>query len=193
MADVYDRTFWDSFYEDAPAHWSGRPNPHLVTDAAALPPGAALDVGSGEGGDAIWLAERGWRVTAVDISQVALDRASIAAGDQASRITFEQHDVLAWTPAPDGFDLVSAQYLHFPTPQMHALVQGLATAVRPGGTLLIVGHAITDHRPFPPEFFYTGDELAALLPDGWEVVSATDRAHPHREGLDSVLNARRTA
>lgn len=193
MADLYDSAFWDDFYGAAPAHWSGKPNPHLVSDAASMTPGTALDAGSGEGGDAIWLAGRGWQVTAVDISQIALDRARTAAGDQARRITFEQHDVLEWTPAPDGFDLVSAQYLHFPTAQMHKLVKGLAAAVRPGGTLLVVGHAITDHRPFPPEFFYSGDELAALLPDGWEIVSSIDRQHPDRDGLDAVLNARRGA
>jgi hypothetical protein len=76
---------------------------------------------------------------------------------------------------------------------MHKLIMGLAATLRPGGTLLVVGHSITDHRPFPTEFFYAGDELAAVLPDGWGIVSSIDREHPDREGLDVVLNARRSA
>jgi SAM-dependent methyltransferase len=191
MAEVWDKTFWDNRYADAPSIWSGRPNPHLVSDVTALSPGSALDLGSGEGGDAIWLVEHGWQVTAVDISQVALDRARTAAGDHAARIVFEQHDVLEWIPEPNAFDLVSMQYMHLPTPQMHILVRGLAAAVRPGGTLLIVGHAISDDHHLPDEFFYTGDELHALLPAGWELISSDDRRHPDRDGLDAVLNARR--
>ncbi len=119
--------------------WSGKPNPQLVATVVDLPAGTALDVGSGEGADAIWLASRGWEVTGVDVSQAALDRAAGHASDAGVQVTWRQADVTTWDPAPAQFDLVSAQYLHLSRPVREALHRRLAVAVRPGGTLLIVG------------------------------------------------------
>lgn len=143
---MFTAEFWDERYSSAPAIWSGNPNPHLVTVAGALTPGEALDVGSGEGADAIWLAEQGWQVTGVDVSAVALDRSAKAAAktEVADRITWQQTDILAWIPEPDRYDLVSAQFMHLPWPDLQALHRRLAVAVRPGGTLLIVGHHPSD-------------------------------------------------
>ena len=104
---------WDDMYRSRARVWSGRPNPQLVAETAGLTPGTALDLGCGEGADALWLAERGWTVTAVDVSAVALERAAghAAASEAGSSITWLQRDLEAW--APDGqFDLVSAQFLH---------------------------------------------------------------------------------
>ena len=135
--------FWEEHYRGHERRWSGRPNPVLVDVVRGLRPGAALDLGCGEGGDAIWLARRGWRVTAVDVSATALDRAA-ADADAAGvgrRIDFRQLDLASTFPS-GAFDLVSAQYLHSPIefPRVRVLREA-ASAVVPGGLLLIVDHA----------------------------------------------------
>jgi len=111
--NVEAERFWEDHYYRRERVWSGRPNPALVDVVGSLRPGTALDLGCGEGGDAIWLARQGWRVTAVDVSATALDRAAAeaATASVADRIDFRQHD-LAFLPG--AFDLVSAQYLHSP-------------------------------------------------------------------------------
>ncbi len=135
--------FWEGHYRRRERVWSGRANPVLVDVAGSLQAGTALDLGCGEGGDAIWLAGRGWRVTAVDVSATALSRASAQAATAGveARIDFQRHD-LAKT-FPDGaFDLVSAQYLQSPVEFPRDLVlQTAARAVAPGGLLLLVDHA----------------------------------------------------
>lgn len=132
---------WDDLYRSRPRVWSGRPNPQLVAEAAGLPPGTALDLGCGEGADALWLAERGWTVTAVDVSAVALERAAAHAAESEAghRVMWLQRDLETWQPDAT-FDLVSAQFLHsteMPWQRSHLIA---ADAVRPGGTLLVVGH-----------------------------------------------------
>jgi SAM-dependent methyltransferase len=156
----------------------------------------ALDVGAGEGADAIWLATRGWQVTGVDISAVALARAAAhAAGsgpDIAGRIEWLHADVMSWRPASASFDLVTAQYLHLPPAERRVVFGALAAGVEPGGTLLIVGHHPSDlqttmPRPPMPERFYTGDDIAALLAvDEWDIVT---NAAPGREATDPDGNA----
>ncbi len=139
--------FWESRYAERPQVWSGKVNAILAAEAGSLQPGTALDLGCGEGGDAIWLGEHGWTVTAVDISATALQRlderaASVGIGD---RITTERHDLDATFPSGT-FDLVSAQYLHSPVElARHEILRRAAHAVAPGGTLLVVSHAA-----FPP-------------------------------------------
>jgi 2-polyprenyl-3-methyl-5-hydroxy-6-metoxy-1,4-benzoquinol methylase len=107
--------FWEGHYRGHERVWSGRANPVLVDVAGSLPPGTALDLGCGEGGDAIWLAGLGWRVTAVDVSATALDRTSTHATTAGveDRIDYQQHDLAHTFPA-GAFDLVSAQHLHSP-------------------------------------------------------------------------------
>jgi len=119
---------WDERYRSAPAVWSGRPNPVLVSEAADLHPGTALDIGAGEGADAIWLADCGWHVTAVDISAVALEHARAAGDDVAGRIRWQQADVTAWTPQRT-YDLVSAHFMHLPAAQRDVLNRRLAAEV----------------------------------------------------------------
>jgi SAM-dependent methyltransferase len=140
----FSQEFWDDRYRSAGQLWSGEPNPQLVAQAASLPPGGALDVGCGEGADAIWLARRGWTVTGVDISAVALDRAAdhaAACGDEiARRISWRRADLRSWEPGRQQYDLVSAQFMYLPSAELESLHRRLAAAVRPGGTLLVVLH-----------------------------------------------------
>lgn len=208
MHEQFDQAFWDARYASHDALWSGNPNAHLITEAQGLAPGAALDVGCGEGADAIWLAERGWRVTAVDISTVALQRAvahaSQVGAEAAAHIDWAHQDARSWDPGQARFDLVSAQYLHLPAVPRQALFARMAAAVAPGGTLLIVGHHPSDlettmPRPREPDMFFTGDDIAASLDmQEWAVVrnAAAARTTTDPEGNavtihDTVLRARR--
>ena len=135
--------FWEDHYRKRAQVWSGNPNAVLVDVVGALPAGRALDLGCGEGGDAIWLAGIGWRVTAVDVSTTALQRVAARAEAEgvASRIDFQQHD-LAQTFPVGTFDLISAQYFHSPLEfPRDRVLQTAALAVAPDGLLLIVDHA----------------------------------------------------
>jgi SAM-dependent methyltransferase len=191
MSGDLGETFWDERYSGQAALWSGEPNRYLVGEAAGLTPGRALDAGSGEGADAIWLAERGWRVTAVDFSAVALGRAAGHArqrgGGVAARIEWVHEDLTVWEPSPGGYDLVTAQYLHLPSAARPAFFGRLAAAVAPGGTLLVAAHHPSDlrttvPRPQDPDRYFTSDEiLSALEPGGWDVI--TDAA-PQRSATD---------
>ena len=196
-----DAEFWDQRYLGRDRLFSGDPNGVLVTEASDLPPGRALDVGCGEGGDAGWLAGRGWRVTAVDISQVALDRAARTVGDP--RVTWTRADLTSAPPPAGAFDLVSMQYFPLPRRPGHAALHGLLDAVAPGGTLLIGAHDLADLPPggdhdVDPGDYYQPAEFAALLDGTWTVLTNETRprttpappgtAHAH----DTVLRARRT-
>ena len=176
---MLDQSFWDERYRSSSSIWSGAPNPQLVAEAADLTPGSALDVGCGEGADAVWLAERGWRVTGVDISAVALQRAAANAqtvgADVAARIDWQHADLMVTAPDGAPYDLVTAAFMQLPNPQRDVLFTWLAASVAPGGTLLVVGHHPLDlqtkvRRPPLPELFYTADDVAAVLvADDWEV------------------------
>ena len=179
---MLDEAFWEDRYRSKPSIWSGQPNAQLVADAADLAPGTALDVGAGEGADAIWLAQRGWRVVAVDISAIALDRGRRRAEELglADQIDWMHLDVTAAALPPGPFDLVSAQFVHFPPQHREPVYAALAEAVAPGGTLMIVGHHPSDMeagvgRPRWPEMFFTAEELADVLGGEWTVVAADAR------------------
>ncbi|WP_200215774.1 bifunctional NAD(P)/FAD-dependent oxidoreductase/class I SAM-dependent methyltransferase [Micromonospora coerulea] len=205
---MFERAAWEERYQARPALWSGRPNPQLVTEAAELAPGRALDVGCGEGADAIWLAERGWQVTGVDIAETALrraaDHAAAAGADVAGRITWTRADLREQPPAAGRYDLVSAQFMQLPPDARRALFARLADAVAPGGTLLIVGHHPSDlrtsaHRQHFPDMMFTAEEVAASLDPGqWQVGAAETRPRaavdPDGRDItihDAVLVARR--
>lgn len=217
-ADQFSAGFWDAHYATKHRLWSGNPNRWLVAEAAGLTPGRALDAGCGEGADALWLAERGWQVTGIDVSGVALERARAAAerAGTADRITFGLGDLRTAAPPVRAYDLVSAQYLHLPSAVRRPAYAALADAVAPGGTLLLVGHHPRDldgpmPRPQDRDLFADEQELAAALDGrdreagadvgrdaGWEVLVAEARPHPatHPDGhevtvYDAVLAARR--
>ncbi|SHG95239.1 SAM-dependent methyltransferase [Streptoalloteichus hindustanus] len=207
--------YWDGFYQDqdqgqdqGPAR-AVRPNPLLVREVGSLAPGTALDLGCGEGGDAIWLAGQGWRVTAVDVSATVLRRAAARALDAgvADSIRWERHDLPQSFPA-GLFDLVSAQFLHSPVAaegEREKILRGAADAVAPGGVLLVISHAgwpsWLEHPPFEYHFPTTREVLASLdLPaHRWhvEVEDLVDRELTGPGGQsgrrqDSVLRVRRT-
>jgi SAM-dependent methyltransferase len=195
----FDEASWEERYGAAPALWSGRANPQLVAEAAGLTPGRALDAGSGEGGDALWLAGHGWRVTAVDFSTVALARAAAQADRLGVEVEWVHADLTRWAPPTGAFDLVSAQYFHLPAPDRDAAFARLAAAVAPGGSLLVVGHRPSELHVGLPEMFFSAQQVAATLdPAAWDVVVCEDRARtaagPAGHELpvaDTVLRARR--
>ncbi|MCZ9352743.1 class I SAM-dependent methyltransferase [Streptomyces mutabilis] len=169
--------FWEARYRDTDRVWSGRPNDLLVREASDLAPGTALDLGCGEGADAVWLASRGWRVTGVDISGTALERAAGHAADAGvgDRVVWERHEL--GRSFPEGsFDLVSAQFLQSPVElDQRAVLRDAARAVADGGTLLLVLHAgwpsWQTEPPFDAVFPTLDGVLAELaLPDGeWAI------------------------
>ncbi|MFF4469891.1 class I SAM-dependent methyltransferase [Streptomyces sp. NPDC001599] len=199
--------FWEARYRDSGRVWSGRPNELLVREAAALTPGTALDLGCGEGGDAVWLAAQGWRVTGVDIAATALERAAVHAAEAGvgDRVAWQRHEL--GESFPEGtFDLVSAHYLQSPVAlDQRGVLRRAAAAVAPGGTLLLVLHAgwpsWQTEPPFDAEFPTLDGVLVDLgLPDdGWTVETcetvrrasaSPDGAEGHRE--DHVWRLRRS-
>jgi 2-polyprenyl-3-methyl-5-hydroxy-6-metoxy-1,4-benzoquinol methylase len=184
----FDEASWEERYRASANIWSGHPNAALVAAVADLAPGTALDAGCGEGGDAIWLAGRGWRVTAMDFSTTALERArqrALAQGDEVDgRIAWRHTDLTSWVPGEERFDLVSAMFVHLAGETMTSLIERLAEVVAPGGTLLVAGHDPSDehmaaHRPSVPGMFFSAEEVAATLDAAsWDVVSAGSRPRP---------------
>ncbi|MFG3685241.1 class I SAM-dependent methyltransferase [Micromonospora sp. NPDC047740] len=198
--------FWDELYQQRERVWSGRANAVLAEVVEPLPPGTALDLGCGEGGDAIWLAGQGWQVTAVDISTTALDRltAEAARAGVASRITVARHDLTRAFPA-GRYDLVSAQFLQSPLElPREAVLRAAARAVAPGGRLLVVEHGAPPpwaRDSHPHARFASPQEILAALdlePEGWhtERLGAAHRTGTGPDGetgnlVDHVVLVRR--
>jgi SAM-dependent methyltransferase len=196
-----DSAEWDERYGAAHQIWSGEPNGALVTETAGLNPGRALDVGCGEGADAVWLALRGWQVTALDVSRVAIDRATSLARDAGVEVTW-MHAGLIEAALPAGaFDLVSAQYPALRKEPGAVAERTLLDLVAPGGTLLVVHHALDpEHRhddDFDPALYVLPADVRALLSEEWsvEVDERRPRAVSRGAGAhhveDVVLRARR--
>ena len=175
--------FWEDFWSGRGGRFTGEVNAALAEEAADLPPGRALELGCGSGGDAIWLAGRGWAVTATDVAQAALDAAAAAAAAAGvrERITFERHDLAA--SMPDGeFDLVTSAFLHSPVDfPWAAVLRAAAARVAPGGTLLIVTHA-----PSPEHAHHDLPDLDAVVAapgvagtDGWTLRTRELRPRRH--------------
>ncbi|MFC4336133.1 class I SAM-dependent methyltransferase [Salininema proteolyticum] len=194
------QNYWDEKYRGRDRLFSGEPNGVLVAEAAGLPPGQALDVGCGEGADAVWLAAQGWRVTAVDISRTALQRAAAAATEHAEDIAWQHGDPTASSPPSGAFDLVTVQYFPLRREPGHAALSGLLDAVAPGGTLLFVGHdldGLSPERHAEAGDYYAPHAVAELLGEEWTVLvdETRPRAGSRPEGSphthDTVLRARR--
>ncbi|MGV0717234.1 class I SAM-dependent methyltransferase [Mycolicibacterium sp. XJ662] len=202
------KTHWEEHYGERNRVWSGRANARLVEVAESLKPGRALDLGCGEGGDALWLAERGWHVVGVDISETALQRAAADAQERgvSDRVTFAQADLPE--QFPDGtFDLVSAQFLHSTLPlDRPRIFRRAADAIRPEGLLLIVDHGGPppwasklhhDHEFPSAEEVFASLNLTAAQWESLRVESAEREASgPNGESgtlVDNIILLRRRA
>jgi SAM-dependent methyltransferase len=201
---MFEPASWDKRYGDEAQIWSGDPNAQLVAEVSELAPGTALDVGCGEGGDVIWLARRGWKVTGADFSVNGLARAARHAEEAGVAERTDWWEVDARTFAAEGrsYDLVSTHFLHPPDGGMVEVTRRLSEAVAADGHLLVVGHAPSDvfthlttsHRK---SMFYPEDLLPGLS-DSFEVLVVEQRPRTvTRDGraldvLDSTLLARRT-
>jgi SAM-dependent methyltransferase len=198
-----DAREWDSRYVRTERVWSGRPNGALVAEISGLEPGSALDVGCGEGADAVWLALRGWRVTALDVSRVALERGRRAAADAGVEIEWVGAGI-AEAQLPT-FDLVSVHYPALRRAPGDDAIRKLLGAVAPGGTLLVVHHADVDRAQslahgFDPDDYVGSEDVASALGEGWvvEVQERRPRDLPESGGgshhtHDLVLRAHRVA
>jgi SAM-dependent methyltransferase len=167
-----DREAWDDRYREKELLWTAEPNRFLVEVAADLDPGTSLDLAGGEGRNAVWLAERGWRVTVLDWSRVALEkgRALAEARGVADVVSFMEADLLDWAPARGTSDLVIVVYLQIPAPQREGVWRSAAAAVGPGGRLVVIGHDSTNLSdgyggPQHPEVLYTAADVVAALGD----------------------------
>jgi len=201
-----DQDFWEQLWSttlhehaDKVAHRP--PNAHLIAEVANLPPGLALDAGCGHGADTLWLATRGWQVTAVDFSAAAVaygrTMAEVAGVDVAERIDWLERDLATWTAEPRHYDLVVCLYVHVAS-SVEAMVGRMANGVAPGGTLFLVGH-----RPIDPstgaataaasQVQVSVEEATAVLDSKvWEVVVAEERPRAVAgTGVDAVIRARR--
>lgn len=195
---------WDARYREREgARWSGRPNGRLVAEVADLTPGRALDVGCGEGADAIWLAQRGWTVTAIDVSEVAVDRARAAAELAGAGVQWICGNALHAPLPARSFDLLSLQYPALPKAAGEPAVHALLDTVRPGGLLLAVYHDLDDEhrehmrsRGIEPADYIGADDLDRLLGDDFtvELHAVEPRIDPPPDTphvADVVLRARR--
>ncbi len=197
-----DRESWNERYAGSELLWTAQPNRFLAEDAADLSPGRALDLGCGEGRNAVWLAERGWAVTGVDFSDVGLAKAAGLAAERKVSIEWVQADVREYVPEPGAFDLVAVLYLHLAPDERRHVLEHAAAAVAPGGVALVVGHDTTNLTegyggPPDPTILFTPQEVAAELP-----ALHAERAERVRrpvaspdgevEAIDALVRARRT-
>src|SRR4051794_17635683 len=168
-----DDEVWDARYASTDQVWSGEPNGAVVTELTGAVAGRAVDVGCGEGADAVWLAQHGWQVTALDVSGVALQRAEQAAGRAGVDVHWV-HAGLMDAELDGQFDLVSAQYPALPRTPDGRTVRTLLDLVAPGGILLLAHHADIDvehakEQGFDPADFISLDDVATALDEGWRV------------------------
>lgn len=194
--------FWEQFYAEGRGRWSGKVNAALVEEVEGLAPGRALDLGCGQGADAIWLAQRGWEVVGADVSSVALAKAqeeARAAGVTVAWVRADLADAL-----PEGpFDLVTTAFLHSPVDLPRAdILRRAAQLVTPGGTLLVVGHAPSDEHPDADLQTAAQAHAELALPEArWRVVTCEERARTHtfagddhaHARVDAILRLERTA
>jgi 2-polyprenyl-3-methyl-5-hydroxy-6-metoxy-1,4-benzoquinol methylase len=193
------REDWDRRYAETESLWSATPNRFLVSEALELPPGSALDLACGEGRNALWLAALGWRVTAVDFSEVAIAKGRRRALEEGVEVDFRGLDLLDFEPEREAYDLVLVLYLQIPPEERRLVLARAATAVSPGGTLLLVGHDLRNLTegvggPSDASLLYTPDDIVAELP-GLEIVKAErvlrDVDDATRPAIDALVRATR--
>ncbi|MFF0126209.1 class I SAM-dependent methyltransferase [Streptomyces mirabilis] len=196
-----DAAAWDERYRGAELVWAAEPNRFVEQELIGLEPtGRALDLAAGEGRNAVWLAELGWEVDAVDFSAVALEKAGRLAAQRGARLHTVCADLTAWCPAEATYDLALIAYLHLPWQQMEHVLRQAARAVRPAGTLLLVGHAAANLRlghggPQDPRVLYTAEQVATVWRAYADIVRAETVERPvtgadgSRTALDTLVRA----
>jgi SAM-dependent methyltransferase len=199
VVELMDAHEWDERYAKEELEWGAPPNRFLVQELEGVPPGRALDIAAGEGRNAIWLAEMGWSVTAVDFSAVATGKGRRRASESGLEIDWVVADVTNFEPLPRSFDLVILFYLHLLPDGWSAGLRTSADAVAPGGTLLVVGHdrlnlAEGVGGPQDPSLLYDAGEISAAL-TGFVIDKAQRVTRPvegaERDALDTLVRARR--
>jgi SAM-dependent methyltransferase len=194
-----DATEWDERYAKEGLEWGAKPNRFLVPEVGDLRPGRALDIAAGEGRNALWLAEQGWTVTAVDFSSVAIDKARRLGAQRGVDVEWIVADVVTFDPGLDQFDLVIVFYLHLVAPAMRKVLAKAAASLRENGTLLIVGHDRTNPvegvgGPQDPAILHDAEELESGL-KGLIIEKAGRVLRPvpgsHRSAVDTLVRARR--
>jgi SAM-dependent methyltransferase len=193
------REEWDRRYAESGLLWSATPSRFLVAEVADLTPGRALDLACGEGRNALWLAERGWHVTGVDFSEVAIAKARARAEREGTRVDFVCADLLEYEPERAAYDLVLVLYLHVSAPERRLVLARAAAALAPGGTFLLVGHDLSNPSdgvggPSDRALLYTAADIASELP-ALDVEKA-ERVYRDVEGedrpaIDALVRARR--
>ena len=199
----FAREDWNRRYAGKELVWTAEPNRLFAAEVGDLPPGRALDVACGEGRNAVWLAERGWSVTAVDFSDVALEKARRLASSRGVDVDWVLADVVEYPAEPRAFDLVAILYLQLPRAELLRAVGSAAEAVAPGGTLFVLAHDTTNLTdgyggPKDPAVLYTAEDVLPAL-DGLHVerAEAVERTVPLDEeqavAIDAYVRARRAA
>jgi SAM-dependent methyltransferase len=197
-----DQSQWDEVYASTELVWTAEANRFVVEELAGLAAGRALDLGTGEGRNAIWLAKRGWQVTAVDFSAVGLAKAAeLAARRGVTGVRWVEADLREYQPGPPAYDLVLLAYIHLPPDEFGALLQTAASALAPGGTLLVIGHdadniAQGHGGPQDPRILHRVQDVVAALP-GLAIQRAEQARRPvltgdgERTAIDTVVRAQR--
>jgi SAM-dependent methyltransferase len=189
-----DAEQWDERYAATDMVWSAEPNTFVVALTRDLAPGTAIDLAAGEGRNALWLAEQGWQVTAVDFSAVAVERGRARPG--GDRVDWQVADITTYAP-DEQYDLVLLCYLHLPRTSMRRVLHHAASWVAPGGHLVVVGHAVRNlHEGTggPGEADRLQDEelYAEAAQDlVVERLEEVERDTPNGTAIDVVLRARR--
>jgi SAM-dependent methyltransferase len=172
-----DSRDWDERYSYDGYTWKTEPNQFVAAELADLTPGRALDLAAGEGRNSVWLARRGWWVTAVDFSRVGLAKGRKLAAGRGVEVEWVVADLLDYVPEAAAFDLVLIAYLHLYPPSRSIVLERAAAALAPGGTLLIVGHDVANLTegtggPQDPAVLYSADAVRAELAGSLTVVRA---------------------